>query len=169
MSGLLDNEPGSKATVKKEILMFNVFTGEIETPTLLKGSRHTRFGFELNPTTLKDEVLNYLPICLDFIPRYDIEGNYLGYTHNTIDDKIIKPIDTRISIDKRIKTSMRNWKLIGAITIILIEITLLLIHYNIGYNRINEGSLLVQFVILIVFIIYFVKLQKRKKELYGAT
>ena len=159
----------------KEILMFNMYTGEMISVPILKGSWDTRFGFELDATTLGD-VLNYLPICLGFIPRYDIEGNYMGYTDGDSDNIFlpIYPHKFRLTTiekpsDEKIKTGMRNFKLIGVTAVILIAITLLDIYY-IGLDHvINGGFLAIQFVILIVAIINFMKLQKWKKEFKGVA
>jgi hypothetical protein len=68
-------------------------------------------------------------------------------------------------LDKRIHNQIRNWVLIGTASTILLVITSLNTYYNTSFRIINEAFLLVQLVILLISIIYFMKVQKWKKEL----
>ncbi len=126
---------------RSEMLMFNVYTGELR--TIAMGGTYPE---------------GYLPVFNNIQPRYGIDGNYIGCTLD--DSGVITTLTSSDKLIKELRKGMKRWVLIGLAAVLLLIITALQIYYNFGIGTVSRVLAVVQFAILVTAIVFFVKTKR---------
>lgn len=139
---------------RSEMLVFDVYTGELKAIPVWN-----IIGPE-GKDTLK---VKYPDGCLtlsgDVQPRYGIEGNYIGFTHDD-SGEILAPPTSPDKLAKELRKGMGRWVLIGSASVVLLIITALQIYYDLGYGTLHRFLAVVQFALLVTAIVFFMKTKR---------
>ncbi len=127
--------------MRAERLVFNVYTGELRTIPV--------------DVTYPD---GYLPVFNNVQPRYGIDGNYIGFTHD--DSGVIITPTNPDKLIKELRKGMKRWVIIGLASVVLLIITALQIYYNLGYGAVSRVLAVVQFALLVTAIVFFMKTKR---------
>jgi large-conductance mechanosensitive channel len=69
------------------------------------------------------------------------------------------------SFEKQVHKQLRNWVLIGVGAAIFLGVSFLNIYFKIGSNTISYVTAFIDFTVLVISIIFFIRVQKWKKAM----